>query len=280
MANISIILPTIGRKSLLLALNSIYEQMYQDFEVIVVDDSVNQNIEIEDHPKLIVLQTGGDRGVSFARNLGFSHSTSDWIAFADDDDVWHFEKLNKQMQLIQKENLDLLLTSANVVSTFTSKRPKKLLKVGESPYQALYGRPHILRSDYYFPTASILVRASYLKNFLFNEELEDRENIKLLQDIYLFGGKLAQMKESLVTIKYNSQKSLGRAEVISEQIWLQHLGKVNENFATNFAIESARNFVRVYENKNALLVLSQIKISTPRQRMYIIFLKILCHLLK
>ena len=276
MTNVSIILPTIGRKSLSSTLNSIYGQIFQNFEVIVVDDSVDQNIEIEIYPRLVVLQTGGNKGVSFARNLGVHHSTGDWLAFADDDDIWHHEKLSRQILFVQKENIDLLLTSANVVSTLTIKRPKKLLQVGNSPFEALYGRPHLLRSPYYFPTASILARTSHFKKILFNEELRDRENIQLLQDIYSSGGKITQMKEALVTIKYNSQSSLRRTNFDFEYSWLQHLGKVNENYVVNFAIESARNFVRVRDIKNALEMLSKIKPRTLRQSVYVFFLKLAC----
>ena len=276
MPKIAVILPTVGRITLQQTLASIYGQKYQDFQVLVVDDSIRQDTKVDGHPNLVLLQTGGGKGVSFARNMGAKFANTEWLAFIDDDDVWHPDKLQDQISYANSNQLDLALTSANVVSLINSKRPKELLEIGDSPFKALYGKPHFLHSRHYFPTASMLVRSSVFKKFYFDENLRERENLLFLQTIFLSGARLAQMKDSLVTIRYDSRKSLGRIKIDSELLWWELVREADEEFAKNFAIESTRNFLREKDPINAAVMLSRVKMPNMKQQFFRVILRFLC----
>lgn len=93
-----IILPTIGRPSLSVAIQSVLAQEYQDFKLYVIRDRWDgeDGIPWED-PRVITFGVEGgenDYG-AFARNagirvpsLGPDAKVNDWIAYIDDDDQW------------------------------------------------------------------------------------------------------------------------------------------------------------------------------------------------
>lgn len=86
----SIITATYNRAHLLpRAVNSVLNQTYQNFEVIIVDDGSTDNTEpicrsFSDHGIKYPKQTP-NRGVLAARNKAFDMATGDYIAILDDD---------------------------------------------------------------------------------------------------------------------------------------------------------------------------------------------------
>ncbi len=100
---VSVIIPAYNCKYLGDAMESIYNQTYRNFELIVVDDgSPGTGIrEICDRfPEARYIRQS-NAGPSVARNLGIREASGDLIAFLDDDDIWLPEKLQKQMVLLE-----------------------------------------------------------------------------------------------------------------------------------------------------------------------------------
>ena len=84
------------------ALRSAIAQTYQQLEIIVVDDgSTDETVaivgEFVDTDARIRLISADNIGVSAARNLAIAHARGELIAALDSDDVWHPEKLTKQL---------------------------------------------------------------------------------------------------------------------------------------------------------------------------------------
>jgi len=102
---ISLIIPSYNRSNALKrALQSVLSQSLQPAEIIVVDDGSNDNTANMLHtnfPQVTYLYQS-NQGVSSARNLGIKHSTGDWIALLDSDDTWLSDKLEKQVNALQK----------------------------------------------------------------------------------------------------------------------------------------------------------------------------------
>lgn len=101
----SIIIPTYNRKKLLKnTLESVFEQTYQDFEVIVIDDGSTDETHdwlatIDDARLKVIVQN--NHGVAHARNRGIEAAQADWIAFLDSDDTWEPQKLERVAQFIK-----------------------------------------------------------------------------------------------------------------------------------------------------------------------------------
>lgn len=103
---VSVILPVRNRAALLKrAVRSVWEQTWQDWELVAVDDgsddatlAVLQGLAAQE-PRMRVLSTP-PRGVSHARNRGVEASAGEWIALLDSDDLWLPRKLEAQMYFV------------------------------------------------------------------------------------------------------------------------------------------------------------------------------------
>ena len=94
------------------AVESILAQNYRPIEVLVVDDgSSDATAEIVrgfGDPVLLVQQETA--GPAATRNRGIRAARGDFLAFLDADDLWHPEKLERQMALLQERpELDFCL---------------------------------------------------------------------------------------------------------------------------------------------------------------------------
>ena len=94
------------------AIESVFAQTYDNWELLLVDDgSTDASTKIalqyaEQHPgKVRYLDHEGhrNRGMSASRNLGIRHARGDYIAFLDADDVWLPDKLEHQVAILSAE---------------------------------------------------------------------------------------------------------------------------------------------------------------------------------
>ena len=96
----SVIIPTYNCADFLKrALSSVFIQTYQNFEVIVVDNSSTDNTEDVlnsfDDKKLTVKKVNNNGIIAHSRNKGIENAKGKWVAFLDSDDIWKPEKLEK-----------------------------------------------------------------------------------------------------------------------------------------------------------------------------------------
>jgi glycosyltransferase involved in cell wall biosynthesis len=82
------------------AVASALDQTVGDIEVIVVDDGSTPPVTPElvgSDPRLRIVSHSGNRGAAAARNTGIANAQAAWLAFLDADDVWHPQKLQRQL---------------------------------------------------------------------------------------------------------------------------------------------------------------------------------------
>lgn len=104
---VSVIIPTYNREAVLRkAIESVQAQSFRDWELIVVDDGSTDNsrtmVEGFNDSRIQYIYQA-NQGVSVARNLGVGQSSGYWLAFLDSDDRWLPKKLEKQLELLEKE---------------------------------------------------------------------------------------------------------------------------------------------------------------------------------
>jgi glycosyltransferase involved in cell wall biosynthesis len=79
-------------------LASVLAQDHDPIEVIVVDDgSVDGSPDLAARRSSVRVVRQATRGPSAARNRGIKEARGDFLAFLDQDDLWHPEKLSRQM---------------------------------------------------------------------------------------------------------------------------------------------------------------------------------------
>lgn len=103
---VSVVIATRNRPEMLrAALAGVSEQTYPGpIECIVVFDRVEPDLQLEhnDVPErsVSVIENTRSGGLAGARNSGILRTTGDYVAFCDDDDVWHPTKIEKQIAAI------------------------------------------------------------------------------------------------------------------------------------------------------------------------------------
>ncbi len=107
MCGVSVIIPAFNASSYICeSIRSACDQTYNDIEVLVVDDGSADDtadlvLAMAKHDERIRLIRTGRRGVSAARNLGIALARSSLIATLDADDVWHPDKIQRQIEIFR-----------------------------------------------------------------------------------------------------------------------------------------------------------------------------------
>ncbi|MFM6154726.1 MAG: glycosyltransferase family 2 protein, partial [Sphaerospermopsis kisseleviana] len=114
---VSVIIPVYnGDRHLAQAIESVLNQTYQPFEVIVVDDgSTDNSANVACSYKEVHYLYQPNQGVAVARNTGISQARGEFIAFLDQDDLWTPDKLTVQVDyLLKHENIGYTLSKMRV----------------------------------------------------------------------------------------------------------------------------------------------------------------------
>lgn len=113
---VSVIMPSYNTaKYISQSIESVIAQTYQNWELIIVDDCSTDNTDE------VVSQYFGDKriryfkneknsGAAISRNYALREAQGRWIAFLDSDDLWHPEKLEKQIAFMLKNNYKFTYT--------------------------------------------------------------------------------------------------------------------------------------------------------------------------
>lgn len=109
----SIILPVYNaEKYVANAINSVKNQDYKNWELIIVDDGSSDNSYkiiknfLNDNRINYIYEKNS--GVSFARNNALKHAKGDYVLFIDSDDYFSMNLLNNMNKLLSKKNVDII----------------------------------------------------------------------------------------------------------------------------------------------------------------------------
>jgi teichuronic acid biosynthesis glycosyltransferase TuaG len=104
--SVSVIVTTFNRKELLKeTLDSILNQTFKDFELIVVDNYSNYDfykyIKGFNDDRIKPFQNQNNGIIAINRNFGVKKAKGKYLAFCDDDDLWMNNKLEKQLTILK-----------------------------------------------------------------------------------------------------------------------------------------------------------------------------------
>ena len=108
---VDVIVPNFNKgKFLKRCLESVVNQTYKKWRLIIVDDNSTDNSlhilkKFKNKKKIKIIKLSKNKGPSFCRNLGMKNSNNNYIAFLDSDDIWKSNKLYDQLKyMIQNKS--------------------------------------------------------------------------------------------------------------------------------------------------------------------------------
>ncbi len=125
---ISIIIPAYNaEKYITETINSVINQTYTDWELIIINDgSIDNTAEIVKqfcaNDNRIKYYYQNNSGVSAARNNGLKRANGEYIVFLDSDDVWLKEFLEKTVSFLDKnKNIGVVNTNVKFIDKDSNK---------------------------------------------------------------------------------------------------------------------------------------------------------------
>jgi len=146
---VSIITPVYNsEKYIKTCIDSVIEQTYPNWEMILVDDCSPDNSRKiildyaqKDH-RIIYQRLKENGGAGVARNVGIQMSQGRYLSFLDSDDFWHPEKLKKQIEFLKDNDIGAVY-SQYYIYDHNLKRPTYLI---QSPKRVDYAK--MQKNDY------------------------------------------------------------------------------------------------------------------------------------
>ncbi len=120
---VSIIMPSYNsEKYIAESIQSVIEQTYENWELLIVDDGSNDDSKqiirkfMEHNKRIKLINLYRNYGPAIARNIGISEAKGRYIAFLDSDDIWLSYKLEKQLKFMNKNKVALCYSSYYLIN--------------------------------------------------------------------------------------------------------------------------------------------------------------------
>lgn len=222
---ISIIMPNFNsEKYIKSAINSVLNQTFKKWELIIVDDNSNaQTIKIlknykNKKIKLIFLKK--NKGAAYCRNLAIKKSTGKYITFLDSDDIWNKKKLSLQYSFMENNQFTFTYTNYELIDS-----KDKSLGLVVAPKKFTFNS---FIKNTTIGTSTMMIKRSITQNIRFTNTLicEDYYyKCKLLKKI-----GSANLLDSVLS-KYRIRKDSLQSNKIRNFIWMWKINKRYNKFS-------------------------------------------------
>lgn len=232
---VSVLLPTLNEADTVgRALESLADQTYGDFEVVVIDDgSTDGTVEVvrrheADLPALEVIERTDERGIASARNRGIEAASGELLACQDADDWSHADRLRRQVAFLDEHpEVALVGTSVHQVESEGTYRNRR--HVYENPPEEVY------RAKSPFVQGSVMMRTDAVREVGGYDELfptsEDRDLWLRMRRQY----ELRNVDEPLYWLRFSSESTYAsntyEANLYGQYAYIRTLeGRVPEDY--------------------------------------------------
>jgi len=270
---VSVIIPCYnGEKFISEAIESVLNQTYQNWELIVVDDGSTDNsrniVQKYINNKIILIKHKYNKGIAKTKNAGIVNARGKYIAFLDQDDIWLNSKLDLQLKCFELGNSDIGVVCTGMIFTDDVLRPRYIFKGFDDIDQE-----KLIKNLYLKPTNSSSIMMVKKECFdrigTFNEDLIGWDDYELLMRLATIS-QIKYIRGPLVKKrihKDNAQK-LSTVQNETEKVFTQIL--VLHPFLKKYKNikESNRlyaNSIKFFERGNRILAYNILKKSIQKR---------------
>lgn len=199
------------------SIRSVLEQTVSEVELIVIDDcSVDETIDIvnrlaQKDSRIRLYRNKQNMGTARSRNRGMELCRGVYVAFLDSDDIWHPEKLGKQLERIRQSNADLLYTSYAIVDVSGRRRCEDFHVPSRIDFEGLL-------KENVIGCSTVLFSRTIAESFRFCEDFYHEDYVLWLQ--MLKAGCIAEgVTEVLVDYRFHADSRAGNKLSSAQKRW-------------------------------------------------------------
>ena len=169
---VSVVIPTFNHASFLeKALQSVLDQTYPCWEVLVVDnhsqDNTDEVVKSFNCPNIRLLKIHNHGVIAASRNLGMREAKGDWISLLDSDDFWYPGKLETLMAFVKLGDTHDVLSN-DELKVDIKKNKKRITRYG--PYEGDFYKALLTGGNRLSPSATMIRHDFLVKHGItFNE---------------------------------------------------------------------------------------------------------------
>lgn len=183
----SVVIPVYNRSSYLsISLDSVLEQTFQDFEILVVDDASTdstlkqQLVSLHEHDERIrVFRMSNNSGPAACRNLALQNAIGEYVAFLDSDDIYMPWALSTFFTVIRKTNSPFIAANPVPLAKLCHQNHSFDGRVEVSVYEDYLCYRNTIASWWFAPSGVAIQTATLLKTGGFWEGRDIAEDADL-----------------------------------------------------------------------------------------------------
>lgn len=190
MCKVSVIMPLYNaEKYVYKAVNSILNQTFTDFELIVVNDGSSDNsyniVSSFNDDRLKIFENDRNRGIAYTRNRAIGLASGEYIAIMDDDDIAPLNRLELEVKYLDEHPGIIAVCGNSCRIDEKDNDLNELWRVCKSPKRInalfLFGDP--------IPNSSAMVRRKILidNNIRFTDDMHGIEDYRFWSEVSLKG---------------------------------------------------------------------------------------------
>ncbi len=141
---VSVIMPTYNSEKFVgKAIESVIDQKYSNWEILIVDDASTDNTHTivneykNKDSRIKYSKLENNSGAAIARNHGISLAEGEYIAFLDSDDLWKPSKLDKQIEYMENNGFSFTCTSYTKIDQYGNSLNKTIQAKAKSDYDGV-----------------------------------------------------------------------------------------------------------------------------------------------
>jgi glycosyltransferase involved in cell wall biosynthesis len=190
MPRVSVIMPLYNaEKYVMQAVNSILNQTYTDFELVIVDDQSTDNsykiVQQIPDSRIRLFQNSKNLGIAQTRNIALQHVTGEYIAIMDDDDIAPLYRFENEILYLDKHK-DIIAVGGHC--RYIDKDGNDLGKQWNVFTNPMYINAYIIFNDP-MPNSSAMIRNEIIQkyNIQYRDNMYGTEDYRFWAECSVYG---------------------------------------------------------------------------------------------